>query len=869
MSQKREIKKAAIIGAGVMGAPIAAIMANAGVEVLLLDIIPEGAEDRNVLAKAALARMKKASLNPSADPLSGAFLAPSNAKYVTPGNVEDNWDDLAEADWIIEVVKEDLGLKQRIFSDIEKVRKPGAIVSSNTSTIPLADLVEGRSFGFQKNFVISHFFNPPRFMRLLEIVSGKETDPEALKLISDFGDRQLGKDVVICKDTPGFKGNRIGVYMLLKAIVESVKNDFRPEEADSVLGKPVGFEKSGIFGTLDVVGLDTIPNVVASLASTLPKEDPFHELYQEAIDLGVLDRMKAMVEDGYSGRKGKGGFFRPKKDENGKTVKDAKGKTVLQSINVKTGEYSDVVKTNIAAAKNGKKGLKAVIETKDKFGDFAWKVLSDTWAYTSGRIPEISDDLNSVDLAMRSGFKWKKGPFEMVDSVGVEYVYDRMTSEGRTAPELLKKAKDAGVSLYKSEKGQRKDFGIDGKFHDIKTPEGVLKLSDIKAKSKPILTGNSASAWDIGDGVVCLEFHSVMNTIDPSTLLMINKTIKKINNSRGKYKALVLHNEAPNFSAGANLGFAQLMMKAGLWGVVEDMVYFGQSVYNALRYSPFPVVGAPKGLALGGGCEVLLHCDAIQADAETYMGLVEVGVGVIPGWNGCARTLERTREAKGMPGGPMPSVRTAFQTVMLPQNSISTSGQDAKGKMWLRKGDSVTMNSDRLLADAKAKALAMVDGYQPPKPSTFVLPGAAGKASISSAIEEMAAQKIVTEHDARVADALADTLTGGDIPNHTHPVTEDDLAFLERKNFLALLRTKESQARIDHMLKKGKPLREKEMADVDTMRKIRSEKSSKKSFNVSSKPLAREPLKGWNGMKLRSMAAMTWGMYKAFGLKNK
>jgi len=690
MTEKRQIKKAAIIGAGVMGAPIAAIMANAGVEVLLLDIVPQGAKDRNVIANTALERMKKASLNPSADPLSGAFLTTSNAKLIKTGNTEDNWNELADVDWIVEVVKEDIGIKRRIYENIEKVRKQGAIVSSNTSTIPLEDLTEGRSDDFRKNFVISHFFNPPRFMRLLEIIGGKDTDKDVLNLISSFGDVKLGKDVVVCKDTPGFKGNRIGVYMLLKAIVEAVKADLKPEEADEVLGRPVGFEKSGVFGTLDVVGLDTIPNVVASLAKKLPANDPFHKVYQEAIDLGILDRMNKMVADGYSGRKGKGGFFRSKKDADGKSVKDAKGKTILESMNLKTGAYSDVTKPNIQAAKNGKNGLKAVLDTKDKGGAYAWTVLSDTLLYAAGRIPEISDDLNSVDLAMRAGFKWKKGPFEMIDAVGASSLIARAQAEGQTIPAWLDKAATQNKPLYRVEKGQPQDLDVNGKYNNIPVPEGVLRLSDIKRKSKPLLKGNSASAWDIGDGVVCFEFHSLMNTIDPSTLLMLNNTIKMINGSKGKYKALVIHNEGANFSAGANLGFAQLMMKAGLWNVVEDMVYYGQSVYNALRYAPFPVVGAPKGLALGGGCEILLHCDAIQADAETYMGLVEVGVGVIPGWNGCARAIERAREAKGMPGGPMPAVRSAFQTVMMPQLSMSTSAPDAMKKLWLRKGDGVT-----------------------------------------------------------------------------------------------------------------------------------------------------------------------------------
>lgn len=870
MTEKKEIKKAAVIGAGVMGAPIAAILANAGIEVDLFDIVPEGAKDKSIIAKNAIARMKKASLNPASDPLSGAFLVSSNAKNICPCNQEEDWDRLAEADWIIEVVKEDVKLKKMIFANIEKVRKKGAIVSSNTSTIPLEDLSADMGADMKKNFVISHFFNPPRFMRLLEIVSGKDTDTASLEAIKDFGDKKLGKDVVICKDTPGFKGNRIGVFMLLKAIVEAYKHDMSPEEADAILGRPVGFEKSGVFGTLDVVGLDIMPHIMKSLSDTLPKNDPFHKVYKDAVDLGLLDMLGKMIADGYTGRKGKGGFYRPKKDANGKTVKDAKGKTVLESMDLKSGVYKDVTKPKFKSAENGKKGLKAALQTQDKGGKYAWDVLNATLLYTAGRIPEISDDISSVDLAMRAGFKWKKGPFEMIDAYGIQDFVKDCAQELEKMPEWLSKAAQSGNRLYKKEKGRLQELAPSfGTYSNVPRPEGVVTLSDYKAGKKPLIKGNSASVWDIEDGVVCLEFHSKMNSIDPSILLTINQTIDMINNSKGKYKALVIHNESDNFSVGANLGFAQLMYKAGLYKVIEDMIYYGQSTYNALRYAPFPVVGAPKGMALGGGCEILMHCDAIQAGAETYTGLVEVGVGVIPGWNGCARLLERVRDDKHTMGGPMPTARRAFEMAMLPQFSMSTSGPDAKKKLWLRKNDEVTMNSDRLLCDAKTKALAMVAHYEPPKPSTFSLPGQPGKAAIASAIEEMAAQNKegsptnITKQDARVANALADVMSGGDAANHTDILTEDDIAYLERRNFMELVHTKETQKRIDYMVSKGKPYREKDMASVDEMRYVRS---LKRKFNVVNKPLKREPLKGWDAFKLKAMAGMTWGMYKALGL---
>lgn len=871
MTQAKEIKKAAVIGAGVMGAPIAAILANAGIKVDLLDIVPKDAEDRNVIAKAAIERMKKASVEPQKDPLNGSFLVPSNAKNVSAGNIEDDWDRLQDADWIIEVVKEDLGLKKKIYKNIEDVRKDGAIVSSNTSTIPLEDLSAEMGEDMKKHFVISHFFNPPRFMRLLEIVSSKNTDAAALHAIKEFGDRKLGKDVVVCKDTPGFKGNRIGVFMLLKAIVEAYKHDMRPEEADAILGRPVGFEKSGVFGTLDVVGLDIMPHIMSSMKDSLPENDPFHAVYEEAEDLGLLELLNKMIGQGYTGRKGKGGFYRPKKDENGKTVKTKDDKTVLQTIDLKTGEYKDVQRPKFKSVENGKKGLKAALRTNDKAGRYAWDVLSESLLYAVGRVPEISDDISSVDLAMRSGFKWKRGPFEMIDAYGIYDFADDCARDMDQLPSWFSKAALAAESLYREENGRVQErCPVNGVYKNVPRPEGVVLLSDIKADNAPLIRNNSASVWDIGDGVVCLEFHSKMNSIDPSILLTINQTIDLINNGKGKYKALVLHNEAEHFSVGANLGFAQIMFKAGLYNVIEDMIYYGQSAYNALRYAPFPVIGAPKGMALGGGCEILLHCDAIQADAETYTGLVEVGVGVIPGWNGCARILERVRADKDTMGGPMPTARRAFEAVMLPQFSVSTSAPDAMKKLWLRPEDGVTMNSDRLLADAKERALSMVPNYTPPEPSTFSLPGQPGKAAIAAAIEEMAAQNFkgsknnITKHDARVAHALADVLTGGDAANHTDILSEDDIAYLERRNFMDLVRSKETQHRIAYMVAKGQPYRERDMASVDEMRKIRS---IKRKFNVANRPLKRAPLRGWDAFKLKAMAGMTWGMYKALGLK--
>lgn len=859
-NENKKVKKAAVIGAGVMGAPIAAILANAGVEVALLDIVPKDATDRNVVAKGAIARMQKASLNPAGDPLNGAFLTPSNAALVKPGNLEDDMDALADADWIIEVVVENLQIKHDLYKKIEAVKKPGAVLSSNTSTIPLEKLTDGMSDEMKKDFIISHFFNPPRFMKLLEIVGGDKTDPAALQKIQEFGDVHLGKDVVVCKDTPGFKGNRIGVFMLLSAIVESFDRGLTIEEADAYLGKASGFESSGVFGTMDVVGLDTIPKVMQSLKDTLPEGDDFHELYDRLQKTGLLERLEKMIEDGYTGRKGKGGFYRPKKDENGKTVKE-KGKTVLESMDLVSGEYDRSERVKVS-----QRGLKAVVNAGDKGGDFAKAVLTSTMRYAASLVPEITDDLNSVDVAMRSGFKWKRGPFEMIDAVGVDFLTDELKAQGKSIPALIDAAK--GGKMYKSGAAGLQELGLDGNYNDLPQREGILKLEDVKKNGKPLIKGISASTWDLGDGVVCLEFHALMNMIDPSTLLVINDTIKMINASDGKYKAMVIYNDHDQqFSAGANLPFAHLMMKAGATSVINEMIYLGQSIYNALRHAPFPVVGAPKGQALGGGCEILLHCDAIQAHAETYMGLVEAGVGFIPGWNGIERFYERARDAKDTKGGPIPPARRTFETIMNPLGSLSTSGQDAKKKLWLREEDGVTMNDDRLLADAKAKALELVEGYTPPEPSVYKLPGDGARVAFDSAVEEMAATGVLTTHDVAVAKAGAQAVSGSRVAsNSTEVLTESDFAHGIREAFMALARSKGTQTRIARQVGRKNPRGHEETASLDMLQQLRD---NLKDVSLPKRELSDGPVTGADEMKLKGMAALTWGMNMAMKFMKK
>ncbi|MET1755948.1 3-hydroxyacyl-CoA dehydrogenase NAD-binding domain-containing protein [Novosphingobium sp. RD2P27] len=768
------IKKVCVIGAGTMGAGIAAQVANAGVPVLLLDIVPkEGG--RNAIAESAVAKMLKTDPAP--------FMSTRAANLVETGNIEDHLDKIAECDWVIEAVIERLDIKQNLYARIEAVKRAGTAVSSNTSTIPLANLVEGRSEGFKRDFLITHFFNPPRYMRLLEIVAGPESDPGVVGKVQAFADIALGKTVVRAKDTPGFIANRIGTYWIQLGINNAIDLGLTVEQADAVAGAPMGVPKTGIFGLVDLVGIDLMPHLKASLTSTLPKNDPYQAI---ARDIPLIEKM---ISEGYTGRKGKGGFYRMNRE---------KGKQ-LEAVDLQTGEYRPKAKAYAPAGPAGKGDLRALAETKGKLGDYAWAVLSGTLAYAAALVPEGADDVVAIDDAMKLGYNWKAGPFEMIDKLGAKYLVDRLEAEGKAVPEVLRTAGDR--TFYRIESGKRQFLGLDGEYHDVVRAEGVLRLADLKLSSKPLLKNASAALWDVGDGVVCLEFTGKMNALDGEVMKLIGQAIPLVAQN---YKALVVYNDADSFSAGANLGLAVFAVNIAAWSEIEKLVAGGQMAYKALKYAPFPVVSAPAGLAVGGGCEILLHSDAIQAHAELYTGLVECGVGLIPGWGGNGEMLDRWRKAPGMPNGPMPAVAKVFE--MVSTATVSKSAQQAKELMFLRPEDGITMNRDRLLFDAKQKALALADGYQPPEPPTFRLPGESGRVGLNMAAEGFRKRGMATDYDMVVSDSLATVLSGGDF-DYVDTVTEADLLTLERQQFMQRVRDKRTIARVEHMLETGKPLR--------------------------------------------------------------
>ncbi|AWI86652.1 3-hydroxyacyl-CoA dehydrogenase (plasmid) [Alloyangia pacifica] len=770
------IEKVAVIGAGVMGAAIAAHVANSGTKVLLLDIVPEGAATRNALAEGAVARMLKADPAP--------FMGRKAARLVETGNLEDDLVRLAEADWIIEAVIERLDIKQDLYRKIDAARKPGSIVSSNTSTIPLATLLGGLPESFAQDFLVTHFFNPPRYMRLMELVTGPTTRADAEELITEFADRRLGKTVVRAKDTPSFIANRLGIYWLQKAVVEASERGIPVEQADALIGKPFGIPKTGVFGLLDLVGLDLMPHVNASLAAALPQTDAFHATNRP------LPIVQKMIAEGYTGRKGKGGFYRLNR-EGGQKLKEA--------VDLSSGHYSVARKARSEAMEEAGRNPRALMAHDSAEGRYAAEVMGATLRYAAELAGEVADSIADIDEAMCLGYAWKDGPFALMDKIGPDWLVARLEAEGTPVPPILELAR--GRSFYRVEDGRLEQLGLDGDYHPVTRPDGVLLLSDIKRGTKPVLKNGSAAVWDIGDGVLCFEFTSKMNAMDDQILALLAKTLKLV---RAEYQALVIHNEGTNFSVGANLGLALFAANIAAWPQIEGLVALGQQVFQDMRSAPFPVVGAPSGMALGGGCEVLLHCGAVQAHAESYIGLVEVGVGLIPGWGGCTEMLHRWQRFGRLPKGPMPAPSKVFE--ILSTATVAKSAAEAKDLLFLRPEDGITMNRARLLADAKARALAMVEDYVPPETRDYTLPGPSGHVAMEMAVQQFRKLGKATPYDEIVASALAEVLSGGE----TDPIdslTDSDLLKLEREQFFALVRRPGTLERIESMLMTGKPLR--------------------------------------------------------------
>ena len=757
---------------------IAAHCANAGVDVILLD---RKDTDGNCLADKAVQRALKQSPAP--------FMHRRNARKIKTGDLDLDLNLLADCDWVVEVIVENLEIKQGLYDRLSGVLGPSTLLTSNTSTIPLQNLTANMPADLRSRFAITHFFNPPRYMRLLELVKGPDTHPEIVARLRRFCDRVLGKGVVECQDSPAFIANRIGQFWTSLAMRTAVDFDLSVDAADAINGRPFGIPKTGVFGLMDLVGLDLIPLIDSSMRATLPANDAY-------LQIAPIPLIQTMIQAGCTGRKGSGGFYRLEKKADGTRAK--------LSMNLKTGAYAPSQRPVLSSIAAGKEGPRALMEASDSGASYAWEVFSRVICYAADLAKQIAYTTQAIDEAMELGYAWKYGPFKLLDRIGVDWFVARLTAEGRTVPDLIGRAQAAG-GMYGRNKdtGRQQILNFDGQLVDLAIPDGILLLDEIKCTSQPVKQNSSAALWDIGDGVLVLEFTSKANTLDNQIMILIKQTVKLIEES-DVYQALVIYNDGVNFSVGANLGLLIYAINMAMWPAVERLIQEGQDAYQALRFAKFPVVAAPFGYAFGGGCEICLHADAIQASAETYIGLVEAGVGVVPGWGGCKELIRRYAQSSKLPKGPMPAVVKAFETISTAK--VAMSAQEAQDMLILNDRSGLTFNRARLLADAKRRALDMVATYQPPEPAVLNLPGVSGQTALTMAVSDFQAKGLASAYDSNLARELATVLTGGDT-DVADEVSEQDLLNLERTAFLALCKNAETQDRITHMLETGKPLR--------------------------------------------------------------
>jgi len=809
----KSIRKVAILGAGTMGARIAAHFANAGVPSYLFDIVPADADGaaRNKIAAAGLDAARKAK--------PAAFMDSSLARLVTVGNFEDDLKKLADVDWIIEAVVENLEIKRALLKKVEAIRKPGTIITTNTSGLPVGKIAEGFSDDFRRAWFGTHFFNPPRYMRLLEIIPTPESDQTAVRLIEDFCDKRLGKGVVVAKDTPNFIGNRIGTFSVLNVIRLMQEMDLSIEEVDALTGQAVGWPRSATFRTIDMVGLDILGHVVGNM---------LQDVHDERSDLKIPDFVRQMLDRKWLGDKTKGGFYK-KGAAQAASSGDAKEERL--ALDWKTLEYHPRQKPKFPALDMSKNveqtgarvrmllGMDGSGPKKgDKPGEFLWAALSDVWTYSANRIPEIADSVVEIDRAMRLGFNWELGPFELWDAAGVEATVERMKKEGRPVAANVEKLLGSGKQSWYTDDTTATsgrayfDFRASD-YKAVEVPAGVWSVEVIK-KSKGVVKKNSgASLVDLGDGVGCIEFHSKMNSLGTDIISLISQTLKPGGPGDG-FDAFVMTNDATNFSVGANLMLLLMSIQEEEWDDIDLVIRQFQNMTQAIKFSPKPVVVAPFGLCLGGGTEIALHAPALQPHAELYIGLVEIGVGLLPGGGGCKEMLLRAVDSAESirPGGRgesveiMEAVKKAFETIAMAK--VATSALEARGFGFLRDTDHITMNRDRILSDAKARALEMVrSGYEAPQPRTDIpAPGENILAALKMGVHLMRQGDYITEYEVKLGGKIAEVLCGGNVSPGT-PVSEQYILDLEREGFKSLCGEKKTQERIQYTLKTGKTLR--------------------------------------------------------------
>jgi 3-hydroxyacyl-CoA dehydrogenase len=809
----KRIHKVAILGAGTMGARIAAHFANAGVPSYLFDIVPADADGpaRNKIAATGLDAAKKSK--------PAAFMEPSLARLVTVGNFEDDLKKLSDVDWIIEAVVENLDLKRALLKKVEAIRKPGTIITTNTSGLPVGKIAEGFSDDFRRSWFGTHFFNPPRYMRLLELIPTPEADRALIDAVSHFCDVHLGKGVVLAKDTPNFIGNRIGTFSVLNVMRLMQEMDLTIEDVDALTGRAVGWPRSATFRTIDLVGLDILGHVVGNMTSNVR---------DERSDLRLPDFFGKMLDRKMLGDKTKGGFY--KKAKGGEGQEDER-----LALDWKTLEYHPRQKPKFPALDMAKNiddtgarlrtllGLDGAASQKnDKAGAFLWAALSDLWTYSANRVPEISDSIVEIDRAMRLGFNWELGPFELWDAAGVEATVARMKKEGKPVAANVEKLLAAGQKSWyaddlKTASGRKYWQLATGNWQLVEVPAGVWSTTVAKKSNGVVKKNSGASLIDLGDGVACLEFHSKMNSLGSDIVSLITQTLKP-NGPGDAFDGFVITNDAANFSVGANLMLLLMSVQEDEWDDVDLAIRQFQGMTQAIKFSPKPVVVAPFGLCLGGGTEISLHAAARQPHAELYAGLVEVGVGLLPGGGGCKEMLLRAVDSavasRGKVSGEalagsvemMEALKKAFETIATAK--VATSAHEARGLGFVSDADRITMNRERVLSDAKARALELARaGYEPPVPRADIpAPGESLLAALKMGVHLMRQGDYITDYEVKLGAKIAEVLCGGNV-TPGKPVSEQYILDLEREGFKSLCGEKKTQERIQFTLKTGKTLR--------------------------------------------------------------
>jgi 3-hydroxyacyl-CoA dehydrogenase len=775
-----EIRKAAVIGAGTMGLGIAGQLANAGVEVLLLDLPSEG-DQRNAICERALERLL--------DEQQSGLLHPDYLERISIGNIEDDLDKIADMDWIAEAVVERLDIKRALYRRIDSLRKPGSIVSSNTSTIPISLLVEGMPEDFRAEFAITHFFNPVRYMRLLEIVCGEDTRAEVIESLERFNETRMGKGIVVCNDTPGFLGNRVGCFAIQTALHAALRMGLKPEEADAIFGRPMGVPKTGVFGLYDLIGIDLMSDVAKSLVSILPPDDPFHDVSAE------IPLMSRMISEGHLGNKGqRGGFYR---------YRDPDDSTSKQTLDFEHFEYRDfdhtVPEVAVEAELSGDLSLllKTGPDGDDRYAAYAWEILSNTLTYAAMLVPDVNKSLVAIDDAMKLGYNWIQGPFEMLDALGADEFVRRLKAEKRPVPDFLQRA--VGRSFYRASNGKLEYLQADGSYQVLQRSPGVARFSEERRKLKPLLENRAASYFGLADDIGLVEFHSKANTLDSDSMHLLAEAVT---HASEHFKGLVIHNDGPHFSCGVNLNsILGFIDNEDLSGLDRFLAHFQQTV-QAMNQSPVPVVAAPSGLSLGGGFEVVLHSDKVIYHANSVTGLVETMVGVVPGGGGVKEMLYRWHERKGDP------VKAAWEAFMsIGYGKTAGSPLLAEPLAMFRTGiDDYVMNRDRLLDSAIEAVLERAPAYTPRQLGTLEMPGREAWQEMQTWLQKTHQKGYLTPHDVTTGTRIAMIVTGGDVDAGTL-MNENQLYALERKAFLELAATPETGARIRYMLEYGNALR--------------------------------------------------------------